>query len=177
MTTIIQRLTPEHASSYRSLMLEAYRLHPDAFTSAVSEREALPIDWWEKRLDSGADATEMVYAALEGENLLGVVGLSFERRKKVSHKCTLFGMYVPLAHRDKGIGYELLCRILAYAQSQPRLLLVQLTVTEGNQDAQRLYERMGFEPFGIEPMAVAIGRHFVSKVHMWHDLRKTTNTN
>ncbi|XUK66289.1 hypothetical protein ABMA08_07870 [Pseudomonas yamanorum] len=47
-------------------MLEAYRLHPEAFTSDVGEREALPIDWWEKRLGSGSDAAEVVFAAFEG---------------------------------------------------------------------------------------------------------------
>ena len=67
MTPIIKRLTPNHASSYRALMLEAYRLHPDAFTSDVGEREALPIDWWEKRLNSGSDTADAVFAAFEGE--------------------------------------------------------------------------------------------------------------
>ncbi|QKZ05697.1 GNAT family N-acetyltransferase [Pseudomonas eucalypticola] len=177
MTTIIKRLTPDHASSYRALMLEAYRLHPDAFTSDVGEREALPIDWWEKRLNSGSDAADVVFAAFEGEDLLGVAGLSVERRKKASHKSTLFGMYVPLAHREKGIGYKLLRSVLAYAKSQSQLLLVQLTVTEGNRGAQGLYERMGFKPFGIEPLAVAVGQQFVSKVHMWHDLRNDTCEN
>jgi len=158
-------------------MLEAYRLHPDAFTSDVGEREALPIDWWEKRLNSGSDTADAVFAAFEGEALVGVAGLSIERRKKASHKSTLFGMYVPLAHREKGIGYELLRSVLAYAKSQSQLLLVQLTVTEGNRGAQRLYERMGFKPFGIEPLAVAVGHQFVSKVHMWHDLRNDTCEN
>ena len=51
MTQSIQRLTPEHANAYRALMLDAYRLHPEAFTSDVSEREALSIEWWENRLD------------------------------------------------------------------------------------------------------------------------------
>jgi hypothetical protein len=53
MTTTIKRLTPEYAAAYRALMLDAYRLHPDAFTSDVSEREALPIGWWEKPAGSG----------------------------------------------------------------------------------------------------------------------------
>jgi RimJ/RimL family protein N-acetyltransferase len=51
------------------------------------------------------------------------------------------------------------------------LVLVQLTVTQGNQGAQGLYERQGFTPFGVEPCAVAVGERFVSKVHMWCDLR------
>lgn len=118
-----------------------------------------------------------MFAAFEGVNLVGVAGLSLEKRIKASHKSTLFGMYVPLAHRQKHIGYELLRALLAFANSQPQLLLVQLTVTEGNKGAQGLYERMGFKRFGVEPLAVALGQRFVSKVHMWHDLRSTTCEN
>jgi RimJ/RimL family protein N-acetyltransferase len=173
MTTTIQRLTPEYASAYRALMLEAYALHPDAFTSDVGEREALAISWWEKRLVVGPEATEVVFGAVEAGSLLGVAGLSIETRKKARHKSTLFGMYVPHAHRGKGIGHDLVGSVLAYARSLPQLLLVQLTVTDGNRGAQGLYERMGFEAFGVEPYAVAVGDQYVSKVHMWCDLRRS----
>ncbi|WP_407316541.1 GNAT family N-acetyltransferase [Pseudomonas sp. nanlin1] len=172
MSPIIQRLTRHHASAYRALMLEAYRLHADAFTSTVSERETLPMGWWERRLDSGPDPDEVVFAAVEGEKLLGVAGLSVQRRSKARHKSTLFGMYVPLAHRGRGIGEQLVRAVLAYAQAQPQLLLVQLTVTEGNSGAQGLYARLGFKTFGVEPLAVAVGQGFVAKVHMWHALSK-----
>lgn len=172
MHLTVQRLTPAHAVAYRALMLEAYSLHPEAFTSAVSEREALPVDWWEKRLDNGSAAADVVFGALDGSALLGVVGLALDRRMKARHKSTLFGMYVAPAHRHTGIAHELMLRVLAYARSQPQLLVVQLTVTEGNQGAQGLYEQMGFTSFGTEPMAVAVGSHFVSKVHMWHALRR-----
>ncbi len=171
MPPTIQRLTPNQAPAYRALMLEAYRLHPDAFTSDVSERGALPMAWWEHRLDSSPDANGVVFAAIEGEALLGVAGLSMERRSKARHKSTLFGMYVPQVHRGQGIGAELVRTALAYAQAQPQLLLVQLTVTEGNRGAQGLYARLGFKPFGVEPLAVAVGQGFVAKVHMWHELR------
>jgi RimJ/RimL family protein N-acetyltransferase len=171
MTVLIKRLTPDHAFAYRALMLEAYRLHPEAFTSNADEREALPINWWEQRLAIGPDAPDAVFAAFKGEDLLGVAGLAVGKRLKTRHKSTLFGMYVPLAHRGKGLGHDLLHTVLDFAKSQPRLLLVQLTVTEGNTGAQWLYERLGFRTFGVEPLAVAVGQRFVSKVHMWRDLR------
>ncbi|KPX92568.1 Acetyltransferase [Pseudomonas amygdali pv. myricae] len=172
MTLTYRRLTPTDAVAYRALMLEAYDRHPDAFTSDVKERETLPGEWWENRLDNSNASTEAVFAAVEDNKLLGVAGLSVETRNKARHKSTLFGMYVPQAHRNRGIGYQLMCSVLEHARSRPELLVVQLTVTQGNAAAQGLYERVGFVTFGVEPLAVAVGSRFVSKVHMWKDLRE-----
>ena len=48
--------------------------------------------------------------------------------------------------------------------------VVNLTVTEGNAAAIRLYESVGFTTFGAEPMAIATPTGFKSKVHMWLNL-------
>lgn len=171
----IQRLNPTYADAYRALMLEAYACHPDAFTSSVAERVALPLSWWEKRLDERADAKDMVLGALAQGQLIGVAGLSFETREKAAHKATLFGMYVPLAYRGRGIGAQLVQAVLAQARFFPQVLLVQLTVTEGNVAAHNLYAAQGFQVFGVEPMAVRVGDGFVNKVHMWCVLRSSPN--
>jgi len=161
------RLTPGHALVYRALMLQAYAQHPEAFTSSVAERAALPLSWWAKRLDDAADAAELVLGTFDGEQLVGAVGLGFESREKSRHKATLFGMYVAPQARQHGQGAALVQAALACARSRPGIRLVQLTVTQGNQAAQALYERFGFVVFGLEPQAVAVGEVFVSKTHMW----------
>jgi ribosomal protein S18 acetylase RimI-like enzyme len=167
----IDRLLPQHASAYRALMLEAYAAHPEAFTSSASERAALPLSWWEARLSDDRLPAEVVFGASEGSALLGVVGLSFEKREKTRHKATLFGIYVPNACRGQGLGRTLLTTALAYARSRHAVRIVQLTVTEGNQPAETLYRQSGFVPFGIEPFAVALGSEYLAKVHMWCDLK------
>ena len=166
----IQRLQPGHAAAYRALMLDAYGRHPDAFTSSVAEREPLPLSWWEERLSADAQAPAVVLGAFTGAALAGAAGLSFEQREKARHKATLFGMYVPQQHRRSGLGRDLVLATLAEARARPGIRVVQLTVTQGNDAAQALYERCGFIPFGVEPMAVAIAGGFVNKVHMWFDL-------
>ena len=90
----IARLTPSHADAYRALMLEAYALHPDAFTSTVAERCDLPLSWWAERVSEAATAKEVVFGAFVDGELAGVAGLSFEMREKARHKATLFGMVV-----------------------------------------------------------------------------------
>jgi ribosomal protein S18 acetylase RimI-like enzyme len=163
----IRRLAPIDSPAYRALMLEAYALHPDAFTSSHAERAALPQAWWESRLSLDSLASEIVLGAFQDGPLAGVVGLSFESREKARHKATIFGMYVPSAFRHHGFGRQLLLAALECAKARRGVTIVQLTVTEGNTGAQSLYAKCGFVQFGLEPFAVAIGPKFVSKIHMW----------
>jgi GNAT superfamily N-acetyltransferase len=164
------RLEPKHAAEYRALMLQAYAQHPDAFTSSVAEREALPLSWWQARLSPEPDANDVVFGAFHGDALVGTVGLSFEAREKVRHKAMLFGMVVLPARRRLGLGQQLVGAALECARSRHGVLVVQLTVTQGNAQAQALYARNGFVEFGVEPYAVAVRQGFVSKVHMWTTL-------
>lgn len=165
------RLTPSDAPAYRALMLEAYALHPDAFTSSVAERAALPLAWWQARLDEAPLARELVLGAWSGAELAGVAGLSFDARDKARHKATLFGMYIPARFRGGGHGRSLVLAALDGARARAGVELVQLTVTQGNRAAQALYESCGFITFGLEPFAVALERGYVAKVHMWCPLR------
>ena len=166
----IRPLVVADVIAYRDLMLEAYQAHPDAFTSSAAERAALPLAWWERRLGADSDGNELVIGALDGAALAGVAGLSFEPREKAKHKATLFGMYVPDARRHQGIGRRLVLAALAHARAWPGMRIVQLTVTQGNVAAEKLYEQCGFVRYGIEPFAIAVGGRYLSKVHMWCDL-------
>ena len=163
----IERLDASHALAYRDLMLEAYDLHPQAFTSSVRERAAMPLNWWEKRLTSKLDA---VFGAFEEGRLAGIVGLAFEPREKARHKATLFGMYVSGKVRQCGVGHQLVQAALAEARNHQGLRLIKLTVTAGNDAAFNLYSRCGFIQFGLEPMAVRVGEDYFDKIHMWREV-------
>ena len=167
----IRRLVPADAAPYRTLMLEAYARHPAAFTSSAEERGALPLAWWESRLDVAPNASTVVLGAFDDDRLAGAAGLEFETRAKARHKATLFGMMVPESSRGRGIGQALVEAALALARARDGVLQVNLTVSDGNMQAQALYERCGFVVFGVEPLAIAVGATFVAKIHMWCDLR------
>lgn len=169
---LIRRLVPADVGAYRSMMLEAYDAHPDAYTSSAAERSALPMSWWMSRLRDDACASERVIGAFARDTLVGVAGLAFESREKAKHKATLFGMYVPAACRNRGLGRRLVIEALAQAKARPVMRLVQLTVTDGNAAAEALYASCGFVRFGVEPFAVAVDNRFVGKVHMWRDLER-----
>jgi RimJ/RimL family protein N-acetyltransferase len=163
----IRRAQPSRAAEYRALMLEAYELHPDAFTSSVAERAALPLSWWESRLNAGSSSVQGVFAAFAEGRMIGAAGIAYETRDKIRHKATLFGMYVPAQFRGAGLGRALVAAVLEHAATRPEVKVIQLTVTQGNDGARALYEKCGFVAFGVEPFAVAVDSGYVSKVHMW----------
>lgn len=166
MTILIRPLRADDAPAYRELMLTAYAESPDAFTSTVDERASEPLDYWMARIGSGAGAAFALGAFADGE-LIGSVALERERKPKTAHKALLIGMVVVPTRRRTGASRALLQALLEHARQQPGLLRINLTVTEGNEAAIRLYERAGFERWGREPQAIrtADGR-LLAKLHL-----------
>ena len=148
-------------------MLLAYAHEPEAFTATVPEREPLPLEWWVSRVSDQPDPTQMVFGAFDDARLIGAAGLQFQRRPRTRHKASLFGMFVLPQFTGRGIARALVGAVLEQARSMPVIQVVQLTVTESNIPARRLYESCGFLPFGTEPFANKLGERFVSLIHMW----------
>ena len=158
----IRLLTPADAASYRTLRLRGLREHPDAFTSSFEEDSRQPLQKAETRL---ASSHTTFWGAFRGQELYGVVGMEREAREKNRHKATVVGMYVAPEASGQRLGARLLDALLAQARSEGLEALV-LTVTEGNDTAQRLYERAGFRSFGIEPRAIKVDGRYFAKNHM-----------
>lgn len=173
----ITRLTAADAVEYRSLMLLAYEKAADAFTSTPEERAAEPTSWWANRIGTGAaDARTIAFGAFHEGQLVGTVALEFAAKPKTRHKALLIGMFVSDAARRLGAGKALVRAAVEHARTRAGLVVMTLTVTDGNEPAIRLYESSGFKAFGTEPLAILTPSGFKSKVHMWLDLRQGSNS-
>lgn len=161
----IRRLVPTDAREHRALMLGAYAREPEAFTSSVAERIDLPLDWWARRL-GGPGSDEQVWGAFQGSRLVGAAGLSREARERTAHRGFVFGVAVEPDMRRQGIARRLVRTLMADALTWPGLRLLELTVSDGNATARRVYEDCGFVAWGCEPRALALddGR----EVGKWH---------
>jgi L-amino acid N-acyltransferase YncA len=158
-------LTAADAPRYRALMLEAYVRAADAFTSTAQERQAQPLSWWVDRIAAPSGRSRS-FGAFANEALVGAVALEFSLRPKTRHSALVIGMYVRPAARQLGAGAQLLQAAVAEARSKPGLRVLRLTVTEGNEEAVRLYESAGFSAWGVEPQAIRTPSGFKAKVHM-----------
>lgn len=162
----IALLTAADALRYRALMLEAYTLAADAFTSMPEERAVEPEAWWLNRIAHPLGLC-VAWGAFEGDALIGTVALEYSAKPKTRHKALIIGMYVREAFRGTGTAQALLAAAIAHVQARPGLRAVMLDVTAGNAPAIALYRRAGFETFGTEPMAILTPTGFKAKLHMW----------
>jgi GNAT superfamily N-acetyltransferase len=170
----VELLKASDATQYRKLMLQAYELAADAFTSTAAEREAEPESFWVERI---ADPSGMsaAFGAFEGQELVGTVALDFSAKPKTRHKALVIGMYVSPGARGTGASRALLEATVEYARAREGTLVLTLTVTEGNTPAVNLYTSAGFQSFGIEPMAILTPGGYKGKVHMWLSLQRNAS--
>ena len=159
----IELLEPANAKAYRQLMLEAYAQHPEAFVSSITQREKLPLSWWEAKLD---DELSALFGAFVDSRLVGIVGLAFEPWEDARHKTTLFGLYVSQAFRGQGLGEHLVQAVVSLAEQEPETKVIELTVSANSDAALALYQRCGFAQSGLEDCAIRVGEEYYDRVHM-----------
>ncbi len=156
----IRLLTPADTPAYRELRLEALRSHPDAFGASLEDEEARAPEMIAKRL--GAGPTNCLFGAFAGSELVGTAGFIIPNGSaKSRHKGLLVGVYVTPGHRGRAVGRALVHAIIEHARGQ--VVLLQAAVGADNLPARRLYERLGFQQYGLEKKALLVGDSYVDE--------------
>jgi ribosomal protein S18 acetylase RimI-like enzyme len=133
----IHRVTPDDWRSHRDLRLEMLREAPDAFFTQYDDVAGFDEDTWRERI-----AAQFHFQARLDGDPVGSVGV-WDDPATPSDASTLVAMYVAPRARGTGTGERLVQAVLDEAAARGRARVV-LEVTETNEPARRLYERMGF---------------------------------
>lgn len=161
----LRRLTAADAAPYRELRLEGLRAHPASFGAAWEDEAARPVDWFGDRLGAGL----VLGGFLPDGTLAGTAGLATTEAAKQRHKALLWGMYVLPAARGIGLAAALVKAVLEAAP--PQVEEVRLSVMTTNAAAIRLYTRLGFTRFAVEPRALKIDGEYHDDAMMVRRLR------
>src|SRR4051812_46093566 len=103
----IRPLTASDVAPYRALMLEAYDVAADAFTTTPEERALEPESWWIKRI-ADPSGLGVSFGAFDEGQLVGTVAIEYSAKPKLKHSALVIGMYVRESVRGQGTGKALL---------------------------------------------------------------------
>ena len=93
------------------------------------------------------DPNETLFLAFAGDELIGMIDVSCEKRAKKRHAVG-FGMSIKKEYRRNGVGRNLLKMVLDWAALHPEVEKVSLGVISNNPGAKALYESLGFREEG-----------------------------
>lgn len=94
----------------------------------------------------------------------GIANLYLQPYQKLAHHA-LFVIVVDEKHRGKGIGKKLILELFRIAKERFSLEFLHLEVYVGN-PAIHLYQKLGFEVYGVHPNFLKNGEQYVDKILM-----------
>lgn len=155
----IRRLVSSDARAHRGLRLEAIATTPLTFAEELDRASARSVADHESAL--APDGETATFGAFLGEDLVGMASLT-PKRPPCAHIAKLSSVFVGREHRHAGVAAGL----VAYAETAARTLgalRITLAVATHNDPARRLYERLGYAVYGIEPSAMRLDGVFVDE--------------
>jgi RimJ/RimL family protein N-acetyltransferase len=150
MSIIIRKLQPHESTIYREVRLACLKNVPQFFGSSYEEEILNPKFFFEAYIETDSP-DHVMFGAFDAERLIGITGFNRMARKRASHRGELVQVYVEPGYRGQNLGERLLQYVLDYAFTQEGIEQVQLSVIASNQTAIRLYEKLGFKSFGVQP--------------------------
>lgn len=169
MSILIRRLQPDDAERLCHLRRQALLDEPFAFLASPEDDRASAHDSVRELLDSSSNGSS-VFGAFDGDELVGMVGLTRDRPVKAAHRACVWGVYVDSRRRKRGVGAWLLAAILDHARQMDGVTCVYLSVSEKTPGARRLYESAGFTVWGLEPDAMRYREESAREYHLAMEL-------
>lgn len=141
MATIeLRQLTPDDWEQYRRVRLAALAEAPHAFGSTYETESSYTEAVWRDRLRHCG-----LIVAMVDDHVAGLA--AGVRNRDQMEEAMLISMWVDPATRGQGIGERLVNAVLDWTVAEG-IARITLEVSDGNDAAERLYRRCGFERTG-----------------------------
>ena len=140
----IRPLEPSEAELFHTFRLQGLRESPEAFSSTYEEESALSPEMVRSRF-SCTDEQFVLGAFDNGGELIGVGGFYREKKIKLLHRGSIWGMYVTPEKRSQGAGRALVLAIIERCRNLAGMEQIVLDVIAGRDAARNLYLSQGFQ--------------------------------
>jgi RimJ/RimL family protein N-acetyltransferase len=159
----VRALTAADVPAFVALRREALRDSPWAFAASEESDVGVNAELMTQRI---VEPGQAIVGAFEGERLIGIAGMVRNRHGKMAHRAAVWGVYVTPSARGRGVAEGIIRELLAIARTLPGLDSVSLQVSARAEGARRVYERLGFRRWGVEPAALRLDGVAYDETHM-----------
>lgn len=166
----VRQLRADEAERYTALRRELLTDTPRAFGSTIEEdtlQDAEQVRKWCAHAELG------IFVAADGDSgeLLSTAVFVREGRTKTRHRAEVIDVFTRPSARGRGLARRVVECALDHARALDGVELVSLGVSDTTPNAQRVYERIGFEVYGRMPRAVLIDGVASDEILMSIDVR------
>ncbi|MBJ9956400.1 GNAT family N-acetyltransferase [Acinetobacter courvalinii] len=153
----IKILGVDELNDFRGIRLSALAKAPAMFGSTYDVEIVKPLSFFQSCLSNST-----IFGVYHKDKIIGLAALIQESGIKLAHKAVLSSVFIEPEFQSQGIATGLLRTINAYSQAQVEQVL--LTVAADNQSAIKLYQKMGFEVYGVEKKALKNNNEYTDEL-------------
>ncbi len=156
----------------KNLMLTALKSDPSAFVGEYDEYNSSSDSWWKLYLNDyliGIHSNLFFYLNEKSEPI-GMIGVTFNKRKRLSHVATIVWFYVLPEYRKNGIGKELILFLIDHLNNLSHIRKVSLTVISSQEKAIAMYKQNSFKIVGTQKKEIQFEDSFFDFITMEREL-------
>jgi ribosomal protein S18 acetylase RimI-like enzyme len=154
-----RKLKPDEAQDFRRIRLECLQNFPESFGTLYEDEIGKAKLYFEEVIQQNA-ADSFFFGAFAAGNLIGIAGFVRGNRTKTRHRGELVAMYVNPDFHGRRVGENLVGALARAVFQIEGVEQIHLTVIADNSPAVRLYEKIGFETFGIQKNYFKLGEKY-----------------
>ena len=171
MELAIRLLGVTDHDAFRALRASSLKAHPESYATDAEDWRLASREKIDAMLSAGGPAGDLPIFGAFRPDLIGMVGLRREERPMLRHKASLWGLYVEPDHRRAKVATQLVAAAIEHARSPAELELLRLVVDADNTAAIAVFERSGFERYGLEPRARFVDGDYHDQLYMCRSMR------
>ncbi|NNP77339.1 GCN5 family acetyltransferase [Acinetobacter sp. Ac_3412] len=155
----IKILSVNELNDFRTIRLSALAKAPEMFGSTYRIEVVKPLSFFENCLSSST-----VFGVYYNDKIIGLATLTREVATKLAHKAYLSSVFIEPEFQRQGVADRLLTTVIEHSKEYLEQIL--LIVADDNQPAIKLYQKFGFQTYGVESKALKNNAEYTDEILM-----------
>lgn len=122
-----------------------------------------------KFIENNVRSESPMFVGLLGSEIAAVASFSTTPRVRFRHRAEV-AVSVQKKYWHQGIGRKMMEKLIEHAKELGFVNLLELYVYEFNENAVKLYEKLGFQKAGLHPKFVCIDDKYYGAYYMYLDI-------